>query len=70
MMTSIGFPVITSSTCPKCGAALSHAFTGLAINMTGDDKQYGGWRIHCEKCQFKTEAVLPIVGSIKPEYPE
>lgn len=67
-MTPIGFPVSHDGLCPKCLTLLQHAFTGLAVNLTGDDKTYGGWRLTCEQCGFKTEMILPIAGSLYPVF--
>lgn len=67
-MVSVGLPITSDGTCPKCRSVLTHAFNGLAVNLTGDDRQYGGWKLTCEKCEFKTEMILPIGGSIFPVF--
>lgn len=67
-MKSIGFPVSHDGLCPKCLTQLQHAFTGMAVNLADDGRSYGGWKLTCEKCGFKTEMILPIAGSLYPVF--
>lgn len=67
-MKSLGLPISHDGLCPKCLTKLQHAFTGIAVNLTGDDKSYGGWKLTCEQCGFETEMILPIAGSLRPVF--
>ena len=69
-MTPVNIPISHDGLCPKCLEKLHHAFTGLAVNLTDDGKNYGGWKLTCEKCGFETEMILPIAGSLFPVFEE